>query len=145
MDTISSEARSRNMRAIRAQDTDPEMRVRKWLHANGYRYRLHVKNLPGRPDVVFKSRKKAIFVHGCFWHLHGCSTARTPKSNRQYWSPKLEGNVDRDQRNRQQLENTGWDVLVLWECEIEKAFDTTIGKLEHFLRSPKLKMPIGLL
>lgn len=95
----------------------PEMAVRRLVHRLGYRYRLHRKDLPGKPDLVFPARHKAIFVHGCFWHQHrGCSDSRTPRSNRSYWIPKLEGNKKRDKANRAKLTRMGWRNLVIWEC-----------------------------
>ena len=99
----------------------PEMTVRKLVHGMGYRYRLHRHDLPGRPDLVFSSRKKIIFVHGCFWHQHGkknCKLVRRPKSNKEYWLPKLERNVERDKEHQWALEKEGWDVMVVWECEV---------------------------
>lgn len=122
LDTLSQKARSERMARVRSLDTKPEMRVRRIVHGLGYRYRLHARDLPGRPDMVFRSAKKAIFVHGCFWHRHpGCSRNRTPKSpeRRAFWESKLEGNVVRDRRNLEDLERDGWRVLVIWECESE--------------------------
>ncbi|MFD1913989.1 very short patch repair endonuclease [Halodurantibacterium flavum] len=111
-------ARSAQMARVRGRDTKPEMRVRKVLHAAGLRYRLHVRRLPGAPDLVFPSRRVALFVHGCFWHRHpGCAAARLPKSRLEFWEPKLVGNVERDKRNRAALEAAGWKVMVIWECE----------------------------
>lgn len=111
-------ARSAQMALIRSKDTKPEMRVRKALHASGLRYRLHVKQLPGRPDLVFLSRKVAVFVNGCFFHQHpGCVHARMPKSRLDFWKPKLEANVVRDHRKWQELRSAGWKVIVIWECE----------------------------
>lgn len=98
----------------------PELRVRKWLHCKGYRYRLHKKGLPGKPDIVFGSRRKVIFVHGCFWHQHdktGCLDGRAPKTRLDYWNNKLRTNVERDERVRLTLIEMGWQVLVVWECE----------------------------
>lgn len=120
MDKLSPSRRSENMRAIRSKDMNPEMAVRRLVHRMGYRYRLHRKDLPGKPDLVFVSRRKIIFVHGCFWHQHRkktCVDARIPKSNRDYWEPKLARNVQRDTQNRRKLRSLGWDVLVVWECE----------------------------
>ena len=111
------------------------MRVRRLVHGLGYRYRLHAKDLPGRPDLVFRSRQKAIFVHGCFWHRHeGCSQNRIPKSpeRRGYWQNKLDGNVRRDKRNQAELESLGWHVLVIWECET-KDLDHVSKKVTEFL------------
>ncbi len=108
------------MRAVHSTDTSPEMAVRRLLHASGYRYRLHRDDLPGKPDIVFASRKKAIFVHGCFWHGHDCKRgARIPKNNREYWVRKISRNVERDQEHRIHLATLGWGVLVIWECEIK--------------------------
>lgn len=120
LDTLTARQRSDLMSRIRSKDTKPEMRVRRLLHGLGYRYRLHVKNLPGSPDLVFRSRRKAIFVHGCFWHRHeGCSKNRMPKSpeRRDFWERKLNRNVRRDELNEGALRQMGWQALVIWECE----------------------------
>jgi DNA mismatch endonuclease (patch repair protein) len=122
MDVLSKIRRSENMRRIRSQDTKPEMLVRSVAYRLGYRYRLHVKNLPGKPDLVFTSRKCVIFVQGCFWHQHSeCREGRPPKSRQDYWIPKLKRNVERDQTSIALLTELGWRVLVLWECEISDA------------------------
>lgn len=108
------------MAAVRNKDTKPELVVRRLCWGLGYRYRLHDKRLAGKPDLVFRGRRKVIFVHGCFWHQHpedSCKLARLPKSRLDFWKPKLEGNRDRDQRVRSVLEADGWSVLVVWECE----------------------------
>ncbi|CAE6689365.1 Very short patch repair protein [Paraburkholderia domus] len=106
------------MRRIKSVDTAPELRVRKMLWQLGYRYRLHDKRLPGKPDIVFWGRRKAIFVHGCFWHQHnGCADSQLPKSNTEYWHPKLRRNVERDAEAIRLLEATGWSVLVVWDCQ----------------------------
>ncbi len=108
------------MSLVRGRDTKPEMRVRRLIHSLGYRYRLHRRDLPGKPDLVFGPRRKAIFVHGCFWHRHpdpACKLARLPKSRRDFWLPKLEGNRARDERNNAALTEMGWDVLEVWECK----------------------------
>ena len=121
MDRVTPEVRSANMRAIRSKDMKPEMIVRKLVHRMGYRYRLHRHDLPGRPDLVFPSRRKVIFVNGCFWHQHDdkdCNLVRKPKSNQEYWLPKLERTVVRDRENWAALERQGWDVLVVWECMV---------------------------
>ncbi len=124
------------MSLIRGRDTKPEMRVRRLVHALGYRYRLHRRNLPGRPDLVFGPRRKVIFVHGCFWHRHQsplCKLARLPKSRQDFWLPKLEANQMRDERNKGKLINLGWDVLEIWECEtgdIEKLQNSIKGFLK---------------
>lgn len=115
------EERSAQMRLVRSTDTKPEVTVRKMLFRAGFRYRLHARSLPGCPDIVFPRWKKAIFVHGCFWHRHtGCRLARLPKSRLSYWEPKLEGNAVRDQGNLDELRRCGWDVLVVWECEVRR-------------------------
>ena len=114
-----TEATRAVMRANRGKDTKPEMIVRRLLHGMGYRYRLHRKDLPGRPDIVFASRRKVIFVHGCFWHRHAdpsCKIARMPKSRLDFWGPKFAANQARDERDVAALEKMGWNVLVVWEC-----------------------------
>ena len=114
-------ARSAQMALVRARDTKPEMRVRRALHTAGLRYRLHVKDLPGRPDVVFRTRRLVVFIHGCFWHQHpdkSCRLARMPKSRKEFWVPKLMANRARDARVKAELEGEGWSVLEIWECEI---------------------------
>lgn len=121
MDTLSREERSRRMSRVWGENTKPEMVVRRILHGEGYRYRLHRKDLPGRPDIVFVSRRKVIFVHGCFWHRHeGCSLARLPKTRLDFWVPKLEANRLRDIKCQEALRLEGWQVLVVWECELKK-------------------------
>ncbi|WP_343613251.1 DNA mismatch endonuclease Vsr [Novosphingobium sp.] len=120
-DTLSTNARSERMARIRGRDTKPEMLVRRMLHAMGYRYRLQAKDLPGRPDIVMRKRRKAIFVHGCFWHRHPdpeCRLARLPKSRLDFWLPKLDGNRARDLANVEKLKTMGWRVLIVWECEL---------------------------
>ena len=121
MDRVDPEVRSANMRAIRSKGMKPELAVRRMLHGMGYRYRLHRQDLPGRPDLVFASRRKVVFVHGCFWHQHRdptCRLVHRPKSNLNYWLPKLKRNVARDAKHRAHLAEMGWKVLVLWECEV---------------------------
>lgn len=119
MDNVSVKKRSEIMRNIRSKNTEPELFVRSMTHRMGYRFRLHAKYLPGKPDLVFPSRKKVIFVHGCFWHHHeGCSDAAFPKSNKQFWIPKLLLNRERDQNTLRALKQLGWKVLVVWECQI---------------------------
>lgn len=116
--------RSWNMSRIRSKDTKPEMQVRRMVHALGYRYRLHRRDLPGKPDLTFGPRKKIIDVRGCYWHAHlrydpACREARSEaKSNRGYWGPKMDRNVERDARNLEKLESDGWQVLIVWECEL---------------------------
>ena len=133
VDSLDQGARSAVMARVRGKNTRPEMIVRKLLFAAGYRYRLHVRKLPGAPDLVFPSRKKVIFVHGCFWHRHdNCASSRMPKSRVDFWSDKLNGNKARDQRNQKALTDAGWQALVVWECELG---DLTVlqDKLRLFL------------
>lgn len=111
--------RSANMRAIRSKGTKPEMIVRRAVHHMGYRYRLHRTDLPGNPDLVFPSRKKVIFVHGCFWHSHSCQLAHRPRSNLDYWEPKLARTKHRDALHLMTLKELGWQCLILWECELK--------------------------
>ena len=119
MDTLTPERRTANMRRIRSKHTSPELTVRRLVHGMGYRYRLHVASLPGKPDLVFRSRKKIIEVRGCFWHQHaGCIDSHIPKSRVGYWEPKLTRNKGRDVVNLRKLRSQGWTVLVLWECEL---------------------------
>jgi DNA mismatch endonuclease Vsr len=118
VDRISPERRSANMRAIRGRDTKPELIVRQVAHKLGYRFRLHGRGLPGRPDLVFSRRRKAVFVHGCFWHAHpGCRFAYKPKTRAKWWAAKIEGNRTRDNRILADLKRSGWSVRVFWECE----------------------------
>lgn len=118
-DLISPAARSAVMSRVRSKDSAPEMTVRRLLHSLGYRYRLHRAGLPGTPDIVFPSRRKVLFVHGCFWHRHAdCALARLPKSRPEFWVPKLEGNRLRDRRNTRALSARGWKVLTIWECQL---------------------------
>lgn len=135
-DRLSKEARSRIMRAIRNKNTKPEQLVRKRLFAQGYRYRLHPKQLPGRPDLAFPGRKKVIFVHGCFWHQHPearCPIRVTPSTNTEYWRPKLQRNIARDDEIIASLRNLGWKALVVWECELRKGQERTFRKIKKFL------------
>lgn len=123
------------MARIKGRDAKPEMVVRRLLHAMGYRYRLHATELPGKPDIVLRPRRKAIFVHGCFWHRHSdpaCKLARLPKSRLDFWLPKLEANRDRDQTNVDRLKAMGWDVLIVWECELRER-EQLGNKLKRFI------------
>ncbi|MCC5098179.1 DNA mismatch endonuclease Vsr [Xanthomonas campestris] len=118
VDTLSKDARSALMRSVRQKDTSPEVIVRRAAHALGARFRLHKKSLPGRPDIVFPSRKLCVFVHGCFWHRHPeCRLASTPGSNVDFWLEKFQKNVERDSRKSEELMSLGWRVEVVWECE----------------------------
>lgn len=120
-DHLSKKERSCNMTKIKSKDTVPEQIVRKFLFSNGCRYRVNVSSLPGCPDIVLPKYNTIIFVHGCFWHLHGvCSRSSIPQSNQEYWIPKLTGNKKRDERNISALKDLGWHVIVIWECELKK-------------------------
>ena len=119
VDTVPPEVRSRIMAQVKSKGMKPEMKVRRLLHGLGYRYRLHRKDLPGKPDMVFVARRKVVFVNGCFWHKHeGCPRVRIPKANRDYWVGKLERNRMRDERNLALLAQDGWGVMTVWECEL---------------------------
>lgn len=126
MSVAQGEARSRIMRAIRSKNTAPELVVRRFLHAAGYRFRLHRSDLPGKPDIVLPKHKAVIFVHGCFWHQHpnpDCRNAQMPRSNTAYWSPKLARNTARDHAAAEQLRTMGWRVFTIWECETKRLAD----------------------
>jgi DNA mismatch endonuclease (patch repair protein) len=133
MDTLTPPERSRRMGLIRGKDTKPEMVIRRLVHSMGFRYRLHARELPGIPDLVFPSRHRVIFVHGCFWHRHGtCKNTRWPKSRLDFWRPKLERNHARDQINKRRLQRLGWKVLVVWECQLRK-YPALVARLRTFL------------
>ena len=128
-----SARRSANMARVGSRDTRPELAVRRLLHCLGYRYRLHRSDLPGRPDICFPKRKKAIFVHGCFWHRHeGCRRKTTPKTRTSFWEEKFEKNVVRDRLNMTNLGALSWDVMIVWECETKDA-DTLVLRLVEFI------------
>ncbi len=122
------------MRLIGPKNTKPELTVRKLVFSLGYRYRLHKRELPGTPDLVFPSRKKVVFVHGCFWHQHGCGKYSEPKSRQMFWSKKLTDNVLRDMEVRATLNQLGWKVLVVWECEARGGAKKLAARLKRFLR-----------
>jgi DNA mismatch endonuclease (patch repair protein) len=131
MDIWSKGKRSEVMRKIRSKNTKPEVTLRKSLFAKGYRYKIHDKILPGKPDIVFPKYKLAVFVHGCFWHFHqDCSEGKIPKSNSEFWQEKLVKNVERDKKHEADLVLKGWTVIVVWECEIERHLDNIILELE---------------
>lgn len=119
-DTKTPEERSLNMSHIRSTNTKPEETVRKYLFSKGFRYRKNDKRLPGKPDIVLPKYKTVVFINGCFWHMHNCSRSRLPKSNLEYWKPKILRNVERDQNNYQKLIDAGWKVIIVWECELKK-------------------------
>jgi DNA mismatch endonuclease, patch repair protein len=134
MDVHTREQRSRNMAAIKGKDTKPELTVRRIVHKLGYRFRLHRRDLPGAPDLVFPRLQKIIFVHGCYWHMHACPRGRvTPKTNAEFWQNKRAGNVERDFRNLRKLRATGWKVMMVWECDTRDA-ENLERKLSVFLR-----------
>ncbi len=135
VDTISEERRSWNMSRIRSKNTKPELIVRSLLHRLGFRFRLHVKDLPGKPDIVLPKYKTVIFVHGCFWHRHNdCKNSVIPKSRTKWWLEKLDGNVKRDKKALENLSVLGWKTIVIWECELEKE------TMEHTLKYLKSKI-----
>lgn len=135
VDVFDKAKRSAVMSCIKAQDTKPEMAVRRIAFALGYRYRLHRKDLPGKPDLVFPRLHKVIFVHGCFWHQHNCKEGRNPSSNREYWVPKLIRNKERDKSNLKALKELRWKCLIVWECELTNP-DKTASRIYKFLSSP---------
>jgi DNA mismatch endonuclease (patch repair protein) len=130
-DVHSPEIRSYNMSQIKGKDTKPEVAVRRYLFSEGFRYRKNVKKLPGCPDIVLRRYKTCIFINGCFWHKHeGCKYFVWPMSNTDFWRNKIETNVLRDKRNYEALENLGWKIIVVWECEIKKDFKRTMEQLK---------------
>lgn len=118
VDRLSPQRRSYLMQQVKQRDTKPEKQVRSLLHRLGYRFRLHRKDLPGTPDIVLPAKNVAIFVHGCFWHGHGCRIGKEPKSRLEYWGPKIQGNKDRDRRKSVELAEQGWRVETVWQCEL---------------------------
>lgn len=133
-DNHSKEVRSMNMSHIRSKNSKPEELVRKHLFSKGFRYRKNVKTMPGCPDIVLPKYKTVIFVNGCFWHKHDCPRFVWPSSNEDYWRPKIMGNVERDKRNLAELQQLGWNVLTVWECELKKkVIDATLEQLENRL------------
>ena len=134
-DVHSKETRSYNMSRIRSKDTKPEMLVRKFLHAQGYRYRLHDKKLPGKTDIVLPKYKTVIFIHGCFWHGHeGCRYYVVPKTRTEWWLNKLNTNIQKDNNSKELLEKLGWNVITIWECELKsKSRETAFSYIHSFL------------
>lgn len=120
-DVLTAEQRQLNMSRIRGRDTKPEMLIRRGLHARGLRYRLHDRSLPGRPDLVFPKYRIVVFIHGCFWHAHGCSLSKLPETHPDFWKAKLLANMQRDHKATEMLKSTGWRVLIIWECAIRGA------------------------
>ncbi|MFC1583665.1 very short patch repair endonuclease [Candidatus Neomarinimicrobiota bacterium] len=136
MDRLSKERRSWNMSRIRSADTKPEIIIRSLLHQKGYRFRIHKKDLLGKPDIVLPKSRTVIFIHGCFWHRHeGCKNATIPSTNTEFWLKKLDGNVERDEKVREGLRRLRWNVLVVWECEIENDPTQVIKDLDDQLRN----------
>jgi DNA mismatch endonuclease (patch repair protein) len=130
-DKLSKEKRGWNMSRIKSKDTKPELLIRKAIYKLGYRYRLHKKGMPGRPDVVINRIKTTVFVNGCFWHRHGdCSEASRPKTNSEFWENKISKNVERDVKNYKILQSAGWKVIVIWECEISNEIEKNINLLK---------------
>ena len=122
------------MAAVKSKDTSPELVVRRLVHALGYRYRLHVRSLPGTPDLAFPRLRKIINVSGCFWHMHGCGRCRIPATRRQYWIEKLRRNARRDARSQRALNRAGWSVMNIWECQIQRTDEITLRRrIEAFL------------
>ncbi len=124
-----TEGRRRNMAAIRSKDTQPELYVRSRVHGAGFRFRLHRRDLPGRPDLVLPRYHVAVFVHGCFWHGHDCNRAQRPRTNTEYWGPKIQGNILRDQRNADLLQQANWDVFTVRECTLERDTESLVDRL----------------
>ena len=133
-DVFSRKVRSKVMRAVPSENTTPELTLRRYLHRRGYRYRLHQKNRPGKPDLVFPGRRKIIFVHGCFWHGHTCPRGnRIPKTNREYWVKKINRNVIRHLSTVKKLRSEGWSVATVWECRLHKSQAKTFARITAFL------------
>lgn len=143
MDVVDAATRSRMMSGIRSKDTKPEMTVRRYLHARGFRYRLHARDLPGSPDLVLPRYRVAILVHGCFWHRHsGCRFATTPTSNVEKWDAKFQANLERDARKFASLQAAGWRVLVVWECELKRDPAVRLQQLVHEISQvPDIRRP----
>ena len=140
-DIVDPGTRSRMMSGIRGRDTQPELLVRRYLHAHGYRYRLHVRDLPGKPDIVLPRYVAVVFVHGCFWHHHpGCRFAYLPKSRQEFWEPKLRGNAERDAKHQSELECAGWRVFTVWECETN---GDSLDRLAQTIRQRAAPPPDG--
>ena len=141
---ISQETRSRMMSGIRGRDTKPELLIRRHLHAQGLRFRLDARDLPGRPDIVLPRWKTVVFAHGCFWHRHkDCSFFRLPKTRPEFWADKIQRNVERDRIALERLRDEGWRVAIIWECALRKEQDHTLDRLASFVRSDQRLLEIG--
>ena len=135
-DNHSKEVRSRNMSHIRSTNTKPEVMVRKYLFSRGFRYRKNVRTLPGRPDIMLPKYRTVIFVNGCFWHMHDCPDFVWPSSNREYWNKKINNNVERDKMNYRLLENLGWRIITVWECQLKKdCFEETMDNVISLIKA----------
>jgi DNA mismatch endonuclease, patch repair protein len=132
-DIVRPEVRSRMMAGIRSKDTKPEIMVRRALHARGFRFRLHKRDLPGRPDLVLAKHNAAIFVHGCFWHGHNCGAFRLPKTRTAFWHDKISTNLARDQRSVSRLADEGWRVRIVWECDLRRNASSAVADLANWL------------
>lgn len=128
-DRMSADQRSRAMSRVRGHDTGPELRVRHRVWSDGFRYRLHVRSLPGAPDLVLPKYRMTVFVHGCFWHQHGCPKSKRPSSNREFWDRKLDANLERDARILDELAAMGWTSFIVWECTLERDTEALLGEL----------------
>ena len=137
MDVHSPEQRSYNMSRIKGKNTKPELLIRKWLWSQGYRYRLHRKDLPGKPDIVFSGRKRVVFVHGCFWHKHDCKYFKWPQTNSEFWKKKINENVRRDQKNYRTLTVYGWSYFIVWECQVRGENSEILGQLKNFIEESR--------
>ena len=142
-DTVLPEVRSRIMASVRGRDTRPELYVRRAVWSKGFRYRLHVRRLPGTPDLALAKYKVAVFVQGCFWHQHGCHRSKRPTSNRDYWDRKLDGNLARDTQNQARLRELGWTVTTIWECRLQHDTEMTLRFLETLRSNPHRGRPFG--
>ncbi|APL95570.1 DNA mismatch endonuclease Vsr [Sphingobium indicum] len=137
VDIVDAATRSRMMAGIRGKDTGPEVTLRRAMHARGFRYRLHVRSMPGRPDLVFPRYKAVVFVHGCFWHRHeGCRYATSPATRSEFWAEKFATNLARDRNNEERLRAAGWRIAVVWECALKRSIDEVVEQLSRWLLSP---------
>jgi DNA mismatch endonuclease (patch repair protein) len=139
MDVLTPEQRHYNMTRIRSKNTKPEMVVRKFLWGKGYRYRLHRKDLPGKPDIVLPKYHTVIFINGCFWHMHNCKYFVLPSTNTQFWIEKLTGNKLRDKNNLKKFRESGWNYIIIWECKLSDKKDKTLEKLDNTLSNISLQ------